>query len=141
MKLTAVEETLVEMLRGNVHVDFTMTVTWLGPTWTLSITSESDGHLTGSGDTFEQAARSAFGAGVAPSPDSAAKPASRPSLRLVSGAGEVRPQNSALHEGAGSSAGGAHHRQWTPGSDARESPHPAAPGKGCGGVPSNLRTP
>ena len=80
MKLTAAEETLIELVRGNVGVDFSLSVTWIGPLWTVSLASESDGHLSGSGDTFRQAFRAAFG--FTDGPEVQAR-ASRPLLRLV----------------------------------------------------------
>ncbi len=83
MDLSPAEETLIEMLRGTVGIDFSMTVTWLGPSWSVSITSEEDGHLAGQGATFRQAFRAAFG--VTDPPSGGVQSAPRPSLRLVAG--------------------------------------------------------
>ena len=70
MDLTPGEEAIIALLRGEVGSDFCMNIAWLGPVWTVSITSEVDGILAGKGDTFRQALHAAFGV-EAGSPDPA----------------------------------------------------------------------
>lgn len=83
MNLTPAEAVLVGLLRGEVHTDFVLNVAWLGPTWTVSLSSESDGVLAGRGDTFCTALLAAFGV-EADHGDGETVPAAH-ALRIVAG--------------------------------------------------------
>ncbi len=61
MDLSKAEAVLIDLLRGEVCTDFVLNVAWLGPMWTVSLSSEGDGVLAGRGDTFCTALLAAFG--------------------------------------------------------------------------------
>ena len=69
-------------MRGETAVDFTLNVAWIGPVWTVSLSSESDGIFAGRGDTFREALHAAFG--TTPSGGEEA-PAPKPALAIVGG--------------------------------------------------------
>ena len=82
MELSPAEESIIGLLRGETAVDFTLNVAWLGPVWTVALSSESDGILAGRGDTFRAALHDAFDT---PPDGGEEATAPKPSLMIVGG--------------------------------------------------------
>ena len=83
MDLSPGEEAIINLLRGQTAVDFTLNVAWLGAVWTVSLSSEGDGIMAGRGDTFRQALQLAFGIEAGGANGGEKEPVPRPVLRLV----------------------------------------------------------
>lgn len=87
MDLSPTEDMVIGLLRGEASVDFTLDVAWLGDTWTVSLTSETDGAYAGAGETFRAAMVAAFDV----DPPNGGETAPKPVLRVVAGA-DHRPE-------------------------------------------------